>query len=40
MSYGFYIKHIMHAVEWHLNAMIHKNESLIIKLDRSERHFF
>ena len=25
MSYNFYFKHNMHAVEWKLNAMINKN---------------
>ena len=29
MSYDFYIKHIMHAIEWKLNAMINKNKTLI-----------
>ena len=31
MSYDFYIKHNMHAVEWKLFAMIIKNENLIKK---------
>ena len=31
MSYDFYIKHNMHAVEWKLNAMINRNKSLINK---------
>ena len=31
MSYAFYIKHHMHAVEWKLFAMINKNENLIKK---------
>ena len=38
MSYDFYIKHNMHAVEWKLNAMIIKNKNLISKLDRNKRH--
>ena len=38
MSYDFYIKHIMHAVEWKLNAMIDKNKNLINKFDRNWRH--
>ena len=32
MSYDFYIKHNMCALEWKLNAMINKNKSLIKKL--------
>ena len=36
-SYDFYIKHKMHAVEWKLNAMINKNNKLIIKIDRNWR---
>ena len=38
MSYDFYIKQNMHAVEWKLNVIINKNNKLIIKLDRSKRH--
>ena len=38
MSYDFYIRHNMHAVERKLNAMINKNESLINKLNRNCRH--
>ena len=38
MSYDFYIKHIMHAVEWKLIAKINKNKSLIKKLNRNWRH--
>ena len=38
MSYGFYIKHNMHAVEWKLNAMIYKNKNLINNFDRNWRH--
>ena len=37
MSYDFYIKHNMHAVEWKLNAMINKNKNLIIEFDRKWR---
>ena len=33
MSYDFYIKHNMHAVEWKLNAMINKDIILINKLN-------
>ena len=38
MSYEFYIKHIMCALEWKSNAMFKKNKKLINKLDRSKRH--
>ena len=38
MSYDFYIKHNMHAVEWEINAMINKKKNLFIKLDRSKYH--
>ena len=38
MSYDFYIKHNMHAIEWKLNAMVNKNKSLINKFPRSWRH--
>ena len=38
MSYNFYIRQNMHAVEGRLNAMINKNKSLINKLDRNWRH--
>ena len=31
LSYDFYIKHNMRALEWKLNAMINKNKSLINK---------
>ena len=37
MSYDFYFNHNMPAVEWILNAMIIKNESLTNKLNRSWR---
>ena len=37
MSYDFYIKHNMHAVEWELKVMINKNKSLINKFDRNWR---
>ena len=40
MSYDFYIKHIMHAVEWKLNAMINKNKKLINFFNRIFRHPF
>ena len=38
ISYDFYIKHNMHAVEWKLSAMVNKNKNLFNKLDRSKRH--
>ena len=38
MSYDFYIRHIMCALEWKLDAMIKKNKSLINKLDQNWRH--
>ena len=38
MSYDFYIKHNMCALEWKLNAMVYKNKSLIIKFPRNWRH--
>ena len=33
MSYDFFFKHNMQAVEWKLNAMINENKSLINKFD-------
>ena len=38
MSYGFNIKHNMHAVEGKLNAMINRNEKLINNFNRTRRH--
>ena len=38
MSYDFYIKHNMCALEWKLNAMLNKNKSLINKFPRNWRH--
>ena len=38
MSYDFYLKHNMSALEWKLNAMINKNKSLIKKFPRNWRH--
>ena len=38
MSYDFYIKHNMHAVEWKLKTMINKNKALINKFNRHWRH--
>ena len=36
--YDFYIKHIMHAVEWKLNAMINENKKLIKLFNGNWRH--
>ena len=38
MSYDFYFKHNMHAIEWNLNAMINKNKNLINKFNETWRH--
>ena len=38
MSYYFYIKHNMHAVEWKLNAVINKNKISIKKISHNWRH--
>ena len=38
MTYDFYMKHNMSAVEWKLNAMINKNKSLINKFPQNWRH--
>ena len=38
MTYDFYMKHNMPAVEWKLNAMINRNKSLTNKFDRNWRH--
>ena len=38
MSYDFYIKQNMHAVEWKLNAMINKNKILTNNFNRNWRH--
>ena len=38
MSYDFYIRHNMHAVDWKNIAKITKNRSLIITFDRYWRH--
>ena len=40
MSHDFYIRHIMHAVEWKLNALINKNKLLINEFYRNLRHPF
>ena len=38
VSYDFYIKQNMHAVEWNLVAMINRDKKLINKLNRKWRH--
>ena len=38
MSYDFYIKHDMHAVEWKINAMVNENKNLFNKLNRFWRY--
>ena len=38
MTYDFYIKHNMHAVEWKLNAMINKDKNLSNKFPQDWRH--
>ena len=38
MSYDFYVKHEMCAVEWNLNAMINQNKSLIKYFNRNCQH--
>ena len=38
MTYDFYLKHNMPAVEWKLNAVINKDKSLINIFPRNWRH--
>ena len=38
ISYDFYIKHNLHAIDWKPNAMINKSKSLINKIDRNWIH--
>ena len=38
MSYDFYLKHDMHAIEWKLNAVVNRNQKLTNKFDRNRRH--
>ena len=38
MNYDFYMKHIMHAVEWKLNQVISKNKTMISKLPATWVH--
>ena len=37
MSYDFFIKRNLHAVEWKLVTMMNKNETLINKINRNWR---
>ena len=39
LSYDFYIKHNMNAVECKINAMINKNKNLINKYNQNWRHY-
>ena len=38
MSYDFFFKHKMHAVEWKLISMINKNKTLLKNLVRNWNH--
>ena len=38
MTYDFYLKHNMHAVEWKLNQLINKDKNLINKLPTNWNH--
>ena len=38
MTYDFYLKHNMQAVEWKINAMINRDKSLINKFPRNWMH--
>ena len=38
MTYDFYLKHKMPAIEWKLNAMINKNKNLINEFPQNWRH--
>ena len=38
MTYDFYLKHSMPAVEWRLNAMINRDKCLINKFPRNWIH--
>ena len=40
MTYNFYMKHNMHAVEWKLNQLINKDKNLINKLPATWVHPF
>ena len=38
MTYDFFLKHIMPAFEWKMNAMINKDKKLVIKFPQIWRH--
>ena len=38
MTYDFYMKHNLSAIEWKLNAMINQDKSLFNKIPQSWRH--
>ena len=38
MTYDFYLKHYMSAIEWKLNAKINKDKNLINNFPRNWRH--
>ena len=38
LSYDFYIKHNVHAIEWNLNAMVNKNKILFDEVYRHWRY--
>ena len=38
MTYDFYTKHNLHAVEWKLNTMPNENPNLIKKFNRNWKH--
>ena len=38
MTYDFYVKYIMHAVEWKLNQLINKDKNLMNKLPATLVH--
>ena len=40
MTYDFYMKHNMPALEWKLNQLINKDENLINKFPQDWRHPF
>ena len=38
ISYDFYMRHNMHAVEWKLNSLINKNKRLLNKFNCDWKH--
>ena len=40
MSYDFFFRHKLHAVEWKLNALIIKNRSMINKFNQKWRNLW